>query len=78
MRSVHRMLRTMSFLANIRPNLALLFRTGFRSIRRSEIHMNMKVDLDALNRRRRRFYLRRKCHIYQRLWWPYPGYYALV
>jgi hypothetical protein len=54
-------------LANIRPNLALLLRTGFRSIRRSETHRNIKVDIDALNRRRRRYYLRRMCHIYQGL-----------
>jgi hypothetical protein len=47
---LHRTLRTPSFLANIRPNLALLFRTGFKSVRRSEMHMNIKVDLDALNR----------------------------
>jgi hypothetical protein len=60
------------------PKLILLFRTGFRSIRRSEIHMNIKLDLDAQNRRRRRFYLRCTCHIYQGLWWSYPGYYALV
>jgi hypothetical protein len=69
MRSVHRTLRAPSFLANIRPNLALLFRTGFRSIRRSENHMNIKVDLDALNRGWRHFYVRRTCHIYQGLWW---------
>jgi len=62
MSSVHRTLR-----ANIRPNLALLFRTGFGSIQRSEIHMNIKVDLDALNRRRRCFYLRRTWHIYHGL-----------
>jgi hypothetical protein len=52
MRSVHRTLRASSFLANIRLKLALLFRTGFRSIRRGEIHMNIEVNLDALNRRR--------------------------
>jgi hypothetical protein len=57
MRSVHRTLWAPSFLANTLPNLALLFRTGFRSIRRSEIHTNIKDDLDALNRCRRLFYL---------------------
>jgi hypothetical protein len=67
MRSVQRTLRAPSFLAIISPKLALLCRTGFRPIRRSEIHMNIKVDLDALNRRRRRFYLRRTYHIYQGL-----------
>jgi hypothetical protein len=54
MRSVERTSRAPHFLANyIRPNLALLLRTGFRSIRRSEIHMNTKVDIDGLNRRQR-------------------------
>jgi hypothetical protein len=67
MRSVHRTLRSPSFLANIRPKVALLFRKGFKSKRRSEIHMNIKVDPDALNRRRSRFYLRCTCHIYQGL-----------
>jgi hypothetical protein len=67
MRSVRRTLKAPSFLANICPNLALLFRKGFKSKQRSEIHMNIKVDLDDLNRRRRRFYLRRTCHIYQGL-----------
>jgi hypothetical protein len=65
MRSENRTVRAPSFLANIRPNITLLFRTGFRSIRKSEIHMNIKVDLDGLNRRRRRYYLQRTCHIYQ-------------
>jgi hypothetical protein len=65
MRSVRRTLRAPSFVANIRINLALLFRRHFRWIRRSEIHMNIKVYLDATNRRRRRFYRRRTCHIYQ-------------
>jgi hypothetical protein len=67
MRSVRQMLRALPFVANIRPNLVLLFRTDFRSIRRSEIRMNIKVDLHTLNRRRRRFYLRRTCHVYQGL-----------
>jgi hypothetical protein len=67
MRSVHRKLRALSFVANIRLNLALLFRTGFRSIWRSEIHMNIKDELGALIRRRRRFYLRHTFHTYQGL-----------
>jgi len=40
--------------------------------------MNIKVELDVLNRCRGRLYLRRTCHIYQGLWWPSPAYYALV
>jgi hypothetical protein len=67
MRNVHRKLRAPFLLANTRPNLALQFRKGFSSMRRTEIHMNIKADLDALNKRRRRFYLRRTCHIYQGL-----------
>jgi hypothetical protein len=67
MRIVQRTLRAPYFVTNISPNLAMLLRTGFKSIRRSEIHMNKKVELDALNRRRRRFYLRRTCHIYHGL-----------
>jgi hypothetical protein len=66
MRSVHRTIRAPSFLANIRLKLALLFRIGFRSMRRSEIHVNIKVNLVALNRRRRRFCVRHTIyHIYQ-------------
>jgi hypothetical protein len=44
---VQRTLRTPPFLANIGPNLELLFRTGFESIRRSVTHTNIKVDEDA-------------------------------
>jgi len=66
MRSVHPTLSAPSFLDNIRPNLEMLFRTVFKSLRRSKIHINIKVELDALKRRRRRFYVRRTiCHIYQ-------------
>jgi hypothetical protein len=32
----------------------------------SEIHINRKIDADALNRRRRRFCVRRTMYIYQR------------
>jgi hypothetical protein len=39
----------------------------FRTLWRSEIRINLKIDADALNRRRRRFCVRRSIyHIYQR------------
>jgi hypothetical protein len=45
---------------------AVLLRTRFTTLRRSEIHLTLKIDADALNRRRRRFGVRRKIyHIYQ-------------
>jgi hypothetical protein len=47
MRSVHRMLRASSFLANIRPDLALLFRTSFRLIRRNEGPVSMAERFKA-------------------------------
>jgi hypothetical protein len=31
----------------------------------NEIHINLKIDADALNWRRRRFCIRRKIYIYQ-------------
>jgi hypothetical protein len=46
---------------------------------RSEIHMNLKIDADALNRRRRRFFIRRKIyHIYQGQRRQYAGKCACV
>jgi hypothetical protein len=38
----------------------------FTTLWRSEIHINLKIDADALNRRRRRFYVGPTIyHIYQ-------------
>jgi hypothetical protein len=38
----------------------------FQTLCRREIHINLKIDADALNRRRRRFYVRRTIsQIYQ-------------
>jgi hypothetical protein len=48
------------------PNRIVLLRIRFVTLWRSEIHINLKIDADALNRRRRRFSVRRTiCHIYQ-------------
>jgi hypothetical protein len=45
-----------------RSSLADTFNTSWRS----QNHIKLKIDADALNRRRRRFYVRRKIgHIYQ-------------
>jgi hypothetical protein len=53
---------------------AVLFQTCFTTLWRSEIHINLKIDADALNRRRRRFRLRRTVyHIYQRQGWQCAG-----
>jgi len=69
MRSVHRTFRALNFLTNVRPSPALLGRTRFRSIRRSEIYMNIKVDLHGPNRHWRRFCVWRiLLHIYQEQW----------
>jgi len=41
----------------------------FTTLRRSEIHINLKIEADALNRRRRHFCVRRTIHhIYQGQW----------
>jgi len=46
---------------------AFVLRKLFTTFWRSDIHMNLKIDDDALNRRRRRFCVRLTiCHIYQR------------
>jgi len=49
--------------------IAQWFRTRFATIWRSEIHISLKVDADALNRRRCRFLLRcTTYHICQGHW----------
>jgi len=56
----------MSALPKTQRNRTVLLRTRFTTLRRSEIYINLKIDTDALNRRRRRFCIRRKIyHIYQ-------------
>jgi hypothetical protein len=47
-------------------NRAVLLRTRFKTLWRSQIHINLKIDADALNRRRRRFCARRTIyHTYE-------------
>jgi hypothetical protein len=44
----------------------MLFPARFTTLWRSEIHINLKIEADAVNRRRRHFSFRRKIHhIYQ-------------
>jgi hypothetical protein len=51
----------------------------FQMFCRSEIHKNLKIDADALNRRRRRFYVHRKIYyIYQGQRRQYSGKCACV
>jgi hypothetical protein len=56
MHRIHRTLRGPSVLPNTQRNRAVLFRTCFTTIWRSEINISLKVDTDDLNRRRRRFH----------------------
>jgi hypothetical protein len=66
MRSIRRNLKGASVLPKTQRNGAVLFLTRFTTLWRSEIHTNLKIDADALNRRRRRFCVRCTiCHIYQ-------------
>jgi hypothetical protein len=60
-------------------NRAVLLRTRFTTLWRSEIHINLKIDADALNRRRRRFCVRRTTyHIYKGQRRKYAGKRACV
>jgi len=46
----------------------------FQNVVRSEIHINLEIDTVTLNRRRRRFCIRRAVyHIYQGPWRQYDG-----
>jgi hypothetical protein len=63
-RIVRRTFRGLSVLPK-KKNNAILLGTRFTTLWRSEIHINLKIDADALNRRRRRFCVRRSIyHIY--------------
>jgi hypothetical protein len=58
-------MRGPSVLPKSQWNRAILLRTRLTTLWRSEIHINLKIDADALNRRRRRFCVRRTTyHIY--------------
>jgi hypothetical protein len=51
-----------SVLPKTQRNRAHLLQTRFKMLWRSEIHINLKIDADDLNRRRRRFCVRRTIH----------------
>jgi hypothetical protein len=66
MRSRRRTLREPSLLSKTQQNHAVLLGTRFTTLWRSEIRIKLKIDADALNRRWRRFCIRRTvCPIYQ-------------
>jgi hypothetical protein len=62
MRSLRQKLRGPSLLPKTQRNRAFLLGTRFTTLWRSENHKNLKIDADALNRRRRRFLLRYTIH----------------
>jgi hypothetical protein len=67
-------LKDPTVLSKTQRNRAVLLRTRFTVLWRSEIHINLKIDADVLNRRWRRFCVRRKiCRIYQGKWRKYAG-----
>jgi hypothetical protein len=63
MGSIHRTLRVPSVLQKTPRNRTDLFRSRFITFWRSEIHINLKMDANALNRRRRRFCVRRTMYL---------------
>jgi hypothetical protein len=66
MHGIRRTLRGPSVLPKTQRNHDVLFRTRFTTLWGSEIQINLNIDADALNRRRRRFCVRRTIyHIYQ-------------
>jgi hypothetical protein len=66
MRSIRQNLRRPFFQPKTQRNRAVLLRTLFTTLWRSEIRINLKIDADALNRRPRRYYIRRPIYrIYQ-------------
>jgi hypothetical protein len=66
MRSIRRTLKELSVLPKTERSQTILLRTRFTTLWRSEIRINLKIDADVLNRRRRRFRVCRTIrHIYQ-------------
>jgi hypothetical protein len=59
MRSIRRTLKRPSVLPKTQRNHGVLLLTRFTTLWRSEIRMNLKIEADALNRRWRRFCVRR-------------------
>jgi hypothetical protein len=79
MRSIRRTLKGASVLRKTQRNHVIVLRTLFRTLWRSEIRINLKIDADAPNRRRRRFCVRRTIyHIHQGEGRQYPGNCACV
>jgi len=62
MRNIRRTFKGPSVLLKTHRSRAVLFRTRFTTICRSEIHIRLKVDTDALNRLWRRFLVRCTIH----------------
>jgi hypothetical protein len=66
MRSVSLTFRGLCLLPKTQRKRAFVLRTRFTTLWRSEIRINLKIDADAHNRRRRRFCIRSTIHhIYQ-------------
>jgi hypothetical protein len=64
MRSIRRTLTRPNVVPKTKRNRVILLRTRFKTLWISEIHVNLKIDADALNRRRRRFCVcNTMCHI---------------
>jgi hypothetical protein len=59
MRSIRRTLRRPSLIPKTKRNRAFLLGARFKTLWRSHIHIILQIDADALNRRRRRFCVRR-------------------
>jgi hypothetical protein len=67
MRRTRRTFRRPSLLPKTKRNRGVVLQKRFKTLWRSEIHINLKIDADAMNRRRRRLFVRRTvCHIYSR------------
>jgi hypothetical protein len=78
MRSTRRTSERTSVLLKTQRNRAVRLRTRIKTLCTSEIHMHLKIDADALNRRWRRFCFRRTIYIYQRQWRQCAGKSACV
>jgi len=79
MRSIRRTLRGPSVLPKTKRNHVILLRTRSATLWWSEIHINLKIDTDVMNRRWRHFCVCRTVyHICQGDRRMYAGKYACV
>jgi hypothetical protein len=79
MRSVRLAFRRLSLLPKTQRNRAVLLETLYTTLWSSEIHINLNIDVDALNRPQRRFCVRSTIHnIYQGECRQYAGKCACV